>query len=118
MSELLKPCRFCGDKPKAAPDSPDDYVLCFNVCCPIYEVTISIDAWNARPSPWIAVEDGLPEKQEKDFRYSKNVWCVDMITQFTARDMYDYNNNCWSNHSRKYTHWQYIELPALSGGEE
>lgn len=67
---LIKPCPFCGDEPTLESyfyDSENWYVKCQN-CFAIVESSSKekvIQKWNTRapvPSPWVSVEERLPEK--------------------------------------------------------
>lgn len=64
MSELL-PCPFCGSK--ASYDQAESiHVSCTKHLCPANDFgTFVIDEeWNTRASPWVSVEDRLPEEGE------------------------------------------------------
>ena len=50
MSEILKPCPFCG----AMPIGHDDRYMCSTPGCVMQEDTISAEYWNTRP-----IEDEL-----------------------------------------------------------
>ena len=68
MKANIKPCPFCGPtatvNPPARRDGKDHMVTCWNCMCdgPRAKNEVeAIAAWNARPSPWIACSDRMPE---------------------------------------------------------
>lgn len=49
MSEELKPCPFCGDKPEPRWDDIQlDFVHCSNEDCDLYGAEITEEYWNTR----------------------------------------------------------------------
>ncbi len=44
----LKPCPFCGSNEVRPVEEGDPFVWCKNTKCPIYDVEIPIEEWNAR----------------------------------------------------------------------
>ena len=125
----LKPCPFCGGKAEVAQhehyDDPysDD---CSDICCYTKdchlefgadfhfeknEVDKLIDKWNHRPSPWIKVEDALPEKDGKYFTIVSCPWlgAFPDISTFHKKQK---RNNGWMPQG-DVTHW--MPIPPVEG---
>lgn len=63
---------------------------------------------------WIPVAEGLPERIDHETEYSKDVWVLDMKSQWVGVDQYLTGLKRWNGeHTRLtlYTHWKYITLP-------
>ena len=131
-AEELKPCPFCGsDSVQMSPEHLKAYVFCEKCGThgPVYwgdqtkqesQEKASI-AWNlaTRPSPWISVEDRLPEKGASFLG-----WCETdegpRIYQLHMGDwgdpevaVYCLTDDCWwgSYSISDMTHWQPIVGP-------
>lgn len=126
MSDELKPCPFCGaegyiDEIESTLSHKKIvyYPRCRTEKCPgnqgwvHYETKAeAIAAWNLRPSPWIAVEDGLPKStgkyltvrtnaSGKQYSTIKNYYsCEKKFGEFCKTDPW-------------ITHWQPITLPQV-----
>ena len=69
-----KRCPFCGGVGFNTIMGPDNELKCGNKDCPIYNVIMHEDKWSTRPSPWISIEDGLPEEH------------VDVLVMFNVQE--------------------------------
>ncbi len=72
MTEKLKDCPFCGGEAcglnlQSADSKPNIYSVDCRYCSArVYGMKhTAIAGWNARASPWVKIEDGLPEKEDE-----------------------------------------------------
>lgn len=98
MSELKPlPCPFCGGKTLKIVN--DNWIKCENIHCgargPMQDDN-PVRSWNRRASPWISVEDRLPEDGQSIFVVDKDIEEPDAIT-------------FWEGETRQsFTHWMAI----------
>lgn len=119
MSEELKPCPFCDSKNVKLCNYLESSFWgdCFHCGAQGSRRAnggVAVSVWNTRPSPWISVEDRLPEESKTCFIY------LPSVNKHTAfKGFCDDLNNIWhtklKSHARtnKVTHWMPIpELPS------
>ena len=134
MSKELKPCPFCGDVPDVETKGACIDITC---CCSMSfqkcdcltlreQVTFNIQAlkyseeseakayinaitaWNTRVSPWISVEDRLPEKPKKNEDY----FFKEKYGSYQARTLFNSTYDMIKGDLRNmFTHW--MPIPSL-----
>lgn len=114
----LKPCPFCGAEAECYERYPGRkqnwWCGCKCHCTGFYGETSAkaIAAWNTRPSPWVSVNDRLPEKRNA---YPENFSVEVLVVSadgYTSIGSYDYDEHIWRSYrnitSETVTHWAQI----------